>query len=217
MAQLRRLRELFDAQERVFTTVPGLADYVTQLEPSRGSTCAIRMCFLRDSHFTTDQYSGTHLEFIDAESASVFDNARSMLLAIPLNQARSEICRLTVWERTDLTNFTLGVVYEIRHVFNLNLYAKMPQGSAMRVCAEGRLEVKQPNVANDATPASNAGTPTAAPASTSASEAAQLDVHTKTTDAVDLAVSATPKRKHPDGPQKAPPKPPSQKKHRAVQ
>jgi hypothetical protein len=53
MAQLRRLRELFDAQERVFTTVPGLADYVTQLGPSRGSSCAIRMCFLRGSHFTT--------------------------------------------------------------------------------------------------------------------------------------------------------------------
>jgi hypothetical protein len=37
-----------------------------------------------------------HLEFIDAESATVFDDARSMLLALPLNQTRSEICRLTV-------------------------------------------------------------------------------------------------------------------------
>lgn len=31
-----------------------------------------------------------------------------MLLAIPLNLVGREICRLTVWERTDLACFTPG-------------------------------------------------------------------------------------------------------------
>jgi hypothetical protein len=111
MAQLRRLRELCDAQERVFTTVPGLVDHVTQLGPSRGrhlchshvlspwqplhNWCVSTLCPPRQRCVLIlnlpcrrpDQYSGTHLEFIDAESATVFDDARSMLLAIPLNKA----------------------------------------------------------------------------------------------------------------------------------
>jgi hypothetical protein len=129
-----------------------------------------------------------------------------MLLAPPLNQARSEICRLTVWERADLANFSpgtlhffcsvtwltnnsalkysAGVVYEIRHVFNLNLYNKMPQGSATRACAEGRIEVQQPNAGNAGTPPCTADT-TAATAATTAGDAADL-------------VSTTPKRKHAD-------------------
>jgi hypothetical protein len=48
---------------------------------------------------------------MDAESVTVFDDARSMLLALPLNQARSEICRLTVWERADLANFSPGTLH----------------------------------------------------------------------------------------------------------
>ncbi|GMF25266.1 unnamed protein product [Phytophthora fragariaefolia] len=92
---------------------------------------------------------------------------------------------------TGLLQQSAGVVYEIRHVFNLNLTNKMPQGSASRVCAEGRLEIEPPNVASVATPRNNAGTATAASAAVAVST---------TTDAVDLAVSATSKRKHPDDP-----------------
>jgi hypothetical protein len=78
--------------------------------------------------------------------------------------------------------YSAGVVYEIRHVFNLNLYNKMPQGSATRACAEGRIEVQQPNAGNEGTPPCTADT-TAATAATTAGDAADL-------------VSATPKRKH---------------------
>lgn len=62
MAQLDRLRKLFDEQERMFTTVPGLADYITQLGPSRGSTCAIRLCFLRGNHFSTGTVMPPHCQ-----------------------------------------------------------------------------------------------------------------------------------------------------------
>jgi hypothetical protein len=99
--------------------------------------------------------------------------------------------------------YSAGVVYEIRHVFNLNLYNKMPQGSATRACAEGRIEVQQPNAGNEGTPPCTADT-TAATAATTAGDAADL-------------VSATPKRKHAnESLQKTAPKPPSQKKQRSV-
>lgn len=55
MAQLQRLRAHMDTHERVFTTVDGFANYVSSLGPMRGTTCTIRMCFLRGAHFSTSR------------------------------------------------------------------------------------------------------------------------------------------------------------------
>jgi hypothetical protein len=119
-----------------------------------------------------------------------------------------------------------GIVYEIRHVFNLNLYNRMPQGSATRVCAEGRIEVEQPRASNDGTPPENAGTQLPQTGNVSASVDAEVTgagVHAATTTplapshSADFGASATHKRKHADGsPQKATLQPPSKKKQRST-
>jgi hypothetical protein len=53
MAQLARLRKNLDAHERIFTTVQGLAEFVSTLTSTGEKTCGVRMCFLRGDHFTT--------------------------------------------------------------------------------------------------------------------------------------------------------------------
>lgn len=127
MAQLQRLRSHLDAHEKIFTTVDGLANFISG--PDRDGTCAIQMCFFRGDHFSTGKqsdspcqnnsnnnslvippkrYNGTHLEFVDAESASSFDEVCRMIQMLPINIVGKEICRLTVWERIDLASFKPG-------------------------------------------------------------------------------------------------------------
>ncbi|EEY57041.1 uncharacterized protein PITG_10614 [Phytophthora infestans T30-4] len=121
MAHLARLQKRLDAHERLFTTVPGLAEFVLTLNTTNEQTCAVRMCFLRGDHFTSDSSNGTHLEFVDAESAQSFVKVRKMILSVPTKITNGETCRLTMWEPIDLSLFVPGTVYEIRHLFNFSM------------------------------------------------------------------------------------------------
>ncbi|KAF4139700.1 hypothetical protein GN958_ATG11185, partial [Phytophthora infestans] len=110
---LARLQKRLDAHERIFTTVPGLAEFVLALNTTNEQTCAVRMCFLRGDHFTTDRSNGTHLEFVDAESAQSFVKVRKMILSVPTNITNGETRRLTMWEPIDLSLFVPAWVTQI--------------------------------------------------------------------------------------------------------
>ncbi|KAL4159157.1 hypothetical protein PRNP1_004927 [Phytophthora ramorum] len=155
MAQLARLRKNLDAHERIFTTVQGFAQFVAKLTSTHQQTCGVRMCFLRGDHFTTERTHGTHLEFVDADSAQSFEEVRKLISSVPHKLTNGETFRLTVWEHIDLALFVPGTVYEIRHIFNFSMYENTPQACVARVCAEDRLECSSTNL-SDAEQARNA-------------------------------------------------------------
>lgn len=46
--------------------------------------------------------AGYRLEFLDAESATTFEECRSLVVQLAMNVISEELCRLTVWREFDM-------------------------------------------------------------------------------------------------------------------
>lgn len=60
------------------------------------------------SQFPIERSSGTHLEFLDANSSTELEAICQIIAKLPVNVVGNERCRRTVWDDVDLTELPPG-------------------------------------------------------------------------------------------------------------